>query len=129
METALAGYAYLRRARRFGGPSPALLRAAAAEAGSDPFLAMTAKAGGVPVAAAAFARHGRAATYSVGWSDAAGRRGNAAALLLWHGLLELKRQGTDWLDLGGIDTRAAPGIARFKLGLGGNIVTLAGTFL
>ena len=37
--------------------------------------------------------------------------------------------GVRWLDLGGLATDRSPGIARFKLGLGGEIVTLAGTFL
>lgn len=32
------------------------------------------------------------------------------------------------LDLGGIEARA-PGVARFKMGLGGSVVKLAGTYL
>ena len=40
----------------------------------------------------------------------------------------LREAGTVWLDLGGIDTQTAPGIARFKLGLGGEVVTQSGTY-
>jgi lipid II:glycine glycyltransferase (peptidoglycan interpeptide bridge formation enzyme) len=36
--------------------------------------------------------------------------------------------GIGALDLGGIDTSAAPGIARFKLGLGGTVIVLPGTW-
>ena len=34
-----------------------------------------------------------------------------------------------WLDLGGIATDRSPGIARFKLGMGGEVAILPGTFL
>ncbi len=49
-------------------------------------------------------------------------------MLLWRGLLELRGNAVAWLDLGGINT-AAPGVARFKLGVGGEIFTLAGTYI
>jgi carbamoyltransferase len=32
------------------------------------------------------------------------------------------------LDLGGVNTRDLPGISRFKLGTGGQAITLAGTY-
>jgi hypothetical protein len=33
------------------------------------------------------------------------------------------------LDLGGVDTARGAGLARFKIGSGGAVVTLAGTYL
>jgi len=33
------------------------------------------------------------------------------------------------LDLGGVDTARGAGLARFKLGTGGAVVTLAGSYL
>ena len=50
-------------------------------------------------------------------------------LLLWHAIEALIRKQVRWLDLGGIATDRSPGIARFKLGMGGTVATLPGTFL
>ena len=43
------------------------------------------------------------------------------------GLLQLRETGVKWLDLGGMDARA-PGLARFKLGLGADATTYSGTW-
>ena len=43
--------------------------------------------------------------------------------------MALTRKQVRWLDLGGIATDRSPGIARFKLGMGGTVATLPGTFL
>ena len=43
-------------------------------------------------------------------------------------MLRLKKLGIERLDLGGLNTRALPGISRFKLGTGGHPLTLAGTY-
>lgn len=48
--------------------------------------------------------------------------------LLNRATLDLKAHGTKWLDLGGINA-AAPGVARFKMGLGGKFFTLSGTYV
>ena len=74
-------------------------------------------------------RHGVAATYEVGYVSPRGRELRATHLLLWRAIAMLADKGTRWLDLGGVATDRAPGIARFKLGLGGELATLAGTFL
>jgi lipid II:glycine glycyltransferase (peptidoglycan interpeptide bridge formation enzyme) len=41
----------------------------------------------------------------------------------------LKAQGIRMLDLGGVDTARGAGIARFKIGSGGEVMMLAGTYL
>ncbi|MFD0668717.1 lipid II:glycine glycyltransferase FemX [Ramlibacter sp. MAHUQ-53] len=79
-------------------------------------------------AAMLFLVHGSVATYHLGWASEAGRKANAHNLLLWRGIEHLKKQGLERLDLGGINTRALPGISRFKLGAGGQPLTLAGTY-
>jgi lipid II:glycine glycyltransferase (peptidoglycan interpeptide bridge formation enzyme) len=56
-------------------------------------------------------------------------RADAMRLLLWHSLLALQERGVGWLDLGGIATDRAPGLSRFKLGMGGVVTIEAGTFL
>ncbi|HAT34431.1 MAG TPA: hypothetical protein DCS82_01830 [Rhodospirillaceae bacterium] len=129
MDWLLAHYENLRRKRRFGGPSPALLAAAERYLShKKDFFVLRAFENRTPVAGVLLARHGKSATYVIGWSDDIGRRANANNLLLWQGLLNLKSEGVRWLDLGGIDTQASPGIARFKLGLGGEIASLSGTY-
>ena len=74
-------------------------------------------------------RHGRTATYYIGYSDEIGRRNYLHNLLLWQGIEKLVADGVQWLDLGGIDGQRMPGVSRFKLGLGGTPTTLAGTYL
>ncbi|HOA95252.1 MAG TPA: GNAT family N-acetyltransferase [Quisquiliibacterium sp.] len=75
-----------------------------------------------------FLVHGDAATYHVGWSSEEGRRLGAHNLLLWHAIGALRERGLRRLDLGGVDTERGAGIARFKIGTGGAVVTLAGTY-
>ena len=118
-----------RRGKRFSGPSGALI-VAIAEAGrrSKDVVHLRAVSGQETVAAVVLIRHGTAATYYASWTTAEGRLHRAHNLLLWRGIAELKKAGTTWLDLGGIDTESTPGIARFKLGLGATPFTLSGTY-
>ena len=123
------------RQRRRGGyyaPSAATICAIAkAMARKDDVLTVTASTapGRERIAGTLVFIHGRSATYELGWSGADGRRLRAHHLLLWRSIEELKRRGVRWLDLGGLDAVAAPGVARFKLGLGGGLYTLAGTYI
>jgi len=80
------------------------------------------------MAAMLFLRHGRLASYYIGWADEAGRKCNAHNRLLWQAMGDLRQQGVTDLDLGGINTHDLPGISRFKLGTGGRVLTLAGTY-
>jgi hypothetical protein len=79
-------------------------------------------------AALLFLIHGDTATYHIGWSSEMGRKANAHNLLMWRGIEYLRRIGVKRLDLGGVNTRALPGITRFKLGTGGQVLTLAGSY-
>jgi hypothetical protein len=84
---------------------------------------------GERVAAMMFLLHGTAATYQIGWSNDTGRQLNAHNLLLWQAIEALQQRGVRLLDLGGVNTQRSAGIARFKLGTGGRVLTLAGTYL
>jgi len=75
-----------------------------------------------------FLVHGRTATYHLGWSDDSGREHSAHNLLMWRACALLAERGVQQLDLGGVNTLGNPGLARFKLGTGGRVVTWAGTF-
>lgn len=129
LDELLAAYDRLRRGRRFAGPSGRFVASLAAhlQPAGDIFV-VRALAAGEMVAGALFVRHGATATYLVGWTGEAGRSEGAGQLVIWRGALALREAGLRWLDLGGIDA-SHPGIARFKLGLGGTPFTLAGTWL
>jgi lipid II:glycine glycyltransferase (peptidoglycan interpeptide bridge formation enzyme) len=103
----------------------------AALAGADPGAGrlFTARGPDGPIAAMLFFRHGRTATYQVGWSDAAGRAASAGPVLMWHAMLALQATGAEMIDLGLADPRTAPGLARFKLGTGAGLRALGGSWL
>jgi hypothetical protein len=44
-------------------------------------------------------------------------------------VLELRQRGLKRLDLGGVNTTRSAGLARFKIGTGGQVLRLAGTYL
>lgn len=119
-----------RRRRGFIGTPGVLVRAVArAVPDKADVLVLTAPAGRDRVAGILLFAHGRSATYTLAWTGAEGRRLRAHNLLLWRAALELRKRGLGWLDLGGVNAASAPGVARFKLGLGGRLRTLAGTFI
>lgn len=123
--------------RRFLGPDAAFYKAFAEAAGAAPHedaILVWAHAGlhqgqVRPIAGILMLRHGGGATYAMGWSNQAGRLVKAHYRLIWRAIAELKQRGVTQLDLGGIDTERGAGVARFKLGLGGEVFTLAGSFL
>ena len=92
-------------------------------------LTMRADVGRDRVAGMMFLIHGEAATYQVGWSGDLGREHNAHNLVLWRAIEELRERGVRQLDLGGVNTTRSAGIARFKMGTGGQVLTCAGTFI
>lgn len=95
---------------------------------SQSFWVASAVQGRQTLGAMLFLRHGQVASYHIGWADDEGRRLNIHNRLLWQAMLVLRSQGVERLDLGGVNTRALPGISRFKLGTGGQLLTLAGTY-
>ncbi|MGB0438783.1 MAG: GNAT family N-acetyltransferase [Paracoccaceae bacterium] len=108
---------------------PAPLIAAFAAANPRDALICEALHNGTPVAGQVILRHGTMATYQVGVTTATGRRHHAHRILLWHAMQHLAEDGVDALELGIVDSQTAPGLARFKLGTGAQVVTLGGTWL
>lgn len=94
----------------------------------DSLLILRADQGREKVAAMLFLIHGCAATYHIGWNSEVGRKQGAHNLLLWRALDMLKARGVRQLDLGGVETVKSAGLARFKIGTGGEVVTYAGTY-
>ncbi len=92
-------------------------------------VSVTALHGRRKVAGALFLLHGNSATYHIGWAGDDGRALNAQNRVLWEAMLELKKRGIKFLDLGGLNTADLAGIARFKLGTGAPPITLIGSFI
>ena len=122
----IARYASERRRLRYRGPDEALVRHVFERFGKEAVL-LQAVSSGTPIAAALFLRHHGSATYYLSWSGPEGRQRCASSLLIWHGLLLLKKGGTGWLDLGGLNA-SAPGVASFKLGTGAQPRITSGTW-
>jgi hypothetical protein len=80
-------------------------------------------------AAMAFVVQGGSATYHLGWTSEAGRAAGVHGVMLVRAALALAAEGVRWLDLGSVDTEAAPGLARFKLGTGAGLHRLGATVL
>lgn len=80
-------------------------------------------------AAMCLVRHGATATYHLAWASPAARKHSVHQLMLWQAALALRAEGVRWLDLGSVDTEAAPGLARFKLGTGARLRRLGGTLM
>ena len=89
---------------------------------------LVAEHAGTPVVGVLLAHHGKAATYLVGWTGEAGRDLRATHLLLWRAVELLKGDGFEAFDLGGISAEA-PGVKRFKSGLGGTESWLVGGYV
>ncbi len=94
----------------------------------DSLLILRADQGREKIAAMMFLIHGCAATYHIGWNSETGRKLGAHNLLLFQALEELKARGVVQLDLGGVNTTQGAGLARFKIGTGGRVITYCGTY-
>jgi hypothetical protein len=119
----------LRAKKGFEAPPPAFVSRLAELKAARECLVAVALEKREPVAGALFLRHGLDATYYVAATSPAGRRSNAANLVLWRAALALKEAGVRTLDLGVVETDRSAGLARFKLGTGAAPFELAGTYL
>ena len=84
---------------------------------------------GAMQAAMCFVVHGSSATYHLAWGAEAARSAGVHGLMLFRAAEALAAEGVRWLDLGSVDTEAAPGLARFKLGTGARLKRLGPTLL
>ncbi|MEM9495489.1 MAG: peptidoglycan bridge formation glycyltransferase FemA/FemB family protein [Pseudomonadota bacterium] len=117
-----------QKAARYRADPTAIVPLFQSAEGKRAIIAFEAKEGTDRVAGVLFLKHGAHATYQIGWSSAAGKDMNAHNRLLWHAIGDLKKTGVKMLDLGGVNTDFDPGIARFKIGAGGRVLTLSGSW-
>ena len=92
-------------------------------------VVLTTGKGDDPTAAMLFLRHGKTATYHVGWSGEEGRAQNAHNLILSVAAQQLAEGGVERINLGLLDTETTPGLARFKLGAGATPLKTGGTWI
>ncbi|WP_025312613.1 GNAT family N-acetyltransferase [Roseicyclus elongatus] len=119
-----------KQARRLGyRPLPPAMIAALATVQPGAAQLFTAYMAGQRVAAMLMLRHGRAATYQIGWTTAEGRAASAGNLLMWRAMLELQAMGVARIDLGLADPAGADGLTRFKCGTGATTRRLGGSWL
>lgn len=116
------------REKRYRTLLPAFI-AAFARANPGAALIWEARHAHQPVAAIAILRHGPTATWQIGVSLPQGRALSAMNALLWEAMRWLARNGHSHLDLGMLNSDAAPGLTRFKLGTGAHLHRLGGTWL
>lgn len=130
LQALLSREAEQRREKRFYGLPLAFVESFVAShaLAQEAYTLCEISAGQNVLAGLLFLRHGRTATYHIGWLSPQARSMNLHNLLMWQGLLKLREQGLHWLDLGGINTAELAGISHFKLGVGGQTVVHPGTF-
>lgn len=118
-----------REAAGYRGPTVAELQRLLVDyARADQLLIGEAREAGseAPCSMIALLCHGMTATYQIAWNSDAGRRLNANTALLWSALDQLRERGIAHLDLGGHDALHSPLLRRYKAGLGGREMLLAG---
>jgi len=71
---------------------------------------------------------GNTAIYLVGVTNNVGRKYNANYLMLWQAIIDAKKRGCNWFDLGGLNENTSKGIAHFKYGVNGMKYDLIGEF-
>lgn len=62
---------------------------------------------------------GDTSVYLLGATNNAGRKIGASYLLQWHTIIESKKRGCSWYDLGGVDKIKNPNVYKFKKRMGG----------
>ena len=115
--------------RGYSGPDATLVKALAQSfARYDQLLIGTALLDERPIAAILILCHGQSATYQIGYSSKDGRTHCAHHRLLFEALAQLRGIGITDLDLGGVNDADGSGVKKFKSGLGGEPLQLAGLF-
>lgn len=114
--------------RGYDGATPKFLRVLGKIfAQSQNILIGLAMHGGNCIGSVLVLKHGTSATYQIGWTSDEGRRHCAHHGLLWQVVMKLKANGAKDFDLGGIN-ESASGVRKFKMAMGGDIVTLPGIY-
>lgn len=134
LDCLLAQYQLLQQRKGFSGLSLDLIKALTQCKSVATFQCILFKAmrNDEVIAGVLIVRHGLACTYLVGWLDREkAKSSNATNYLLWNSMVEMKRRGCLWFDLGGISEQRPElaSITSFKRGMGGEGFWLLGEHL
>jgi lipid II:glycine glycyltransferase (peptidoglycan interpeptide bridge formation enzyme)/dTDP-4-amino-4,6-dideoxygalactose transaminase len=124
----LNNYKQMMKDKSFEGPSIELYNALQ-QVNNDNHFIFQVKQHNQIIASILILQHGASCTYQIGWNSSNGRKIYANNFLLWNAILEMKKHGCLWFDLGGIDEENTPGITKFKRGLEGKEYTLVGEWI
>ena len=121
----LSEYSTFQNDKDFVGISGAILEALANQMGSkyefNLFFAYAKEEEGLletlPIGMYVTMRTGDTVIYLVGITNKIGRDLQANSLMFWESLLDAKRSGCEWFDIGGLSESTPEGIATFKTGL------------
>lgn len=117
----LREYEIYKTKKNFTGPSARFFKAEVECALKyKDALILWARNNQVPVAGIILIKHGKTASYRLGWNSSEGRMHNAHYALLWKAIEVLKKLEIEQLDLGGIYPDENDGLTHFKLGLSGS---------
>ncbi len=130
MQWLLAAEQAKQRERRYRNLPPEFASLyARLSAEPTPIVHLAACHGQEPVAAQLYLLHGNTASYFISWTGEAGRKQGAGHWLLYQAAQHLREKGIRHIDLGQIDTVHQPGLARFKLGTGADILQFPGFYM
>lgn len=73
-------------------------------------------------------RSGDTTIYLIGTTNEKGRETQANSVLLWRSILHAQETGSNWYDLGGLNSLTPKGIAEFKKGLNAIPYSLTGEY-
>lgn len=130
----IRSYMELQDQRNFDGISEKIISALSNKVGElwqfNLFIArvpsITTAALNEPLGVLVTVRAGDTATYFIGSATDEGRRMQANSVLLWQAILQAKKTGCSWFDIGGLSEVTPKGIAEFKQGLNAEPYNLVG---
>ena len=82
-----------------------------------------------PIGSLVTIKSGDTCTYLIGTTNEVGRKLQANSVLLWEALLDAKRLGCRWFDIGGLSEETPRGVAEFKRGMNAEPYCLIGEWL
>ncbi len=112
--------------KNFPGPSNAFLSALHATQPCD-FVVLKAVLDGSAVAGIVIVRYGLTAECFVGWFGPEGRKVNCGNFLYWNAILQMKKAGCRWIDVGGYSSPEKFGY--FKQNMRGEEYQLIGEWM
>jgi len=135
LDILISSYNDLQKNRRFQGLSTNLIRnlAQASDENYDFNLFFAWQSNDDcetnPIGQLVSIRSGDTTMYLIGTTNEKGRETQANSVLLWKSILYAQETGSNWFDLGGLNSATPKGIAEFKKGLNATQYSLIGEYL